>query len=70
MGERRSGGEVRSKKRRRPKTKTRAIYTIYTDSGGALPAFVANSGSRIAIRKLFDAVRKQVKDPRYAVSTR
>ncbi len=47
---------------------TRATYVIYTDSGGALPAFVENSGSRIAIRKIFDAVRKQVKDPKYAAA--
>ena len=43
---------------------TRATYTIYTDSGGAIPAFLANNGSRVAIRKLFEAVRKQVKDPK------
>ncbi|MFL6540630.1 MAG: START domain-containing protein [Chthoniobacterales bacterium] len=47
-------------------SKTRATYSIYTDSGGALPSFIANSGSRIAIRKLFDALRKQVKEPKYA----
>ena len=45
---------------------TRATYTIYTDSGGAVPAWVENRGSRIAIRKLFEAVRKQVKDAKYA----
>ena len=45
---------------------TRATYSIYTDSGGALPPFVANNGSRIAIRKVFEAIRKQVKDPKYA----
>jgi hypothetical protein len=45
---------------------TRATYTIFTDSGGALPAFVANSASRVGIGKLFAAVRKQVKDPKYA----
>ena len=45
---------------------TRATYTIFTDSGGTLPAFVANSASRIAIGKIFAAVRKQVKDPKYA----
>ncbi|MGZ5552746.1 MAG: START domain-containing protein [Chthoniobacterales bacterium] len=47
---------------------TRATYLIYTDSGGALPAFIANNGSRIAIRKLFEAVRKQVKDPKYSAN--
>lgn len=45
---------------------TRATYTIYTDSGGTLPPFLANNGSRIAIRKVFDAIRKQVKDPKYS----
>ncbi len=44
---------------------TRATYLIYTDSGGAIPAFIANNGCRVAIRKLFEAIRKQVKDPKY-----
>jgi polyketide cyclase/dehydrase/lipid transport protein len=44
---------------------TRATYSIYTDSGGTIPTFLANNGSRIAIRKVFEAIRKQVKDPRY-----
>src|ERR1700737_4132396 len=30
-------------------TKTRATYTVYTDSGGAIPAFIANRASQIAI---------------------
>jgi hypothetical protein len=46
--------------------KTRATYCLFTDSGGALPAFIANSASAIGIRKLFTAVRKQVKDPKYS----
>ena len=45
---------------------TRATYTLYTDSGGVLPAFVKNVGSQIGIRKLFAAIRKQVREPRYA----
>jgi hypothetical protein len=44
---------------------TRATYTIYTDSGGAIPAFIKNTGSQIGIRKMFAAVRKQVRDPKY-----
>lgn len=44
---------------------TRATYSIFTDSGGSLPPFLANNGSRIAIGKIFNAVRKQVKDPKY-----
>jgi hypothetical protein len=46
--------------------KTRATYSIYTDSGGTLPAFIANAASEIGIRKIFTAVRKQVKNPKYA----
>lgn len=46
--------------------KTRATYSIDTDSGGKIPAFIANPASEIAIRKLFAAVRKQVKDPKYS----
>ncbi len=44
---------------------TRATYTIYTDSGGAIPAFIKNTGSQIGIRKMFAAVRKQVREPKY-----
>jgi hypothetical protein len=45
--------------------KTRATYTIYTDTGGSLPVFIANAASGIGIRKIFAAVRRQVKDPKY-----
>ncbi len=45
---------------------TRATYLIYTDSGGAIPAAIANTGSRMAIRKIFAAIRKEVHEPRYA----
>jgi len=48
-------------------TRTRATYSIYTDSGGFLPSFIANHVSLTGISRLFAAVRKQVKDPRYAV---
>lgn len=48
--------------------KTRATYLIYTDSGGRLPAFLANFASEIGIRKLFAAVRKQAKEPKYQVA--
>jgi hypothetical protein len=50
--------------------KTRATYSIYTDSGGAIPAFIANKVSEIGIRKLFAAVRKQVQDPKYRAPAR
>jgi hypothetical protein len=46
--------------------KTRATYSIYTDTGGLIPAFIANYASRTGISKLFEAVRKQVKNPKYA----
>src|SRR5438874_8535135 len=46
--------------------KTRATYSIYTDTGGMIPAFIANGASRVGISKLFEAVRKQVKNPKYA----
>lgn len=45
---------------------TRATYLIYTDSGGAIPAVIANTGSRMAIRKIFAAIRKEVHAPKYA----
>ena len=45
---------------------TRATYTIYTDSGGAIPSFIKNTGSQVGIRKLFAAIRKQARDPKYA----
>jgi hypothetical protein len=47
--------------------KTRATYSVYTDTGGMIPAFIANCASRIGINKLFEAVRKQVKNPKYAL---
>ena len=47
------------------KSATRGVYTVHSDTGGAIPAFLANSGSRTAVRKLFEAVRKQVKEPKY-----
>jgi hypothetical protein len=50
------------------KDATRATYVIYTDSGGAIPPMIANNGSRMAIRRLFEAVRKQVKDPKYTTA--
>jgi Polyketide cyclase / dehydrase and lipid transport len=45
--------------------KTRATYSIYTDTGGSMPAFIANVASGIGIRKIFAAVRHQAKDPKY-----
>jgi hypothetical protein len=45
--------------------KTRATYAVYTDTGGAIPVFLANHVSQMGIGRLFVAVRKQVKDPKY-----
>ena len=49
---------------------TRATYMIYTDSGGAIPAFIKNAGSQIGIRKMFAAIRKQVQDPKYSAAAK
>lgn len=45
--------------------KTRVTYRIFSDSGGSLPAAIANVASRTAIPKLFDSVRKQALLPKY-----
>ena len=45
--------------------KTRATYYVFADSGIAVPAFVANTISETGITRLFAAVRKQVKEPKY-----
>ncbi len=47
-------------------TKTRASYSVYTDAGGMIPAFIANRTSQVGISRLFAAIRKQVKNPKYA----
>ena len=46
--------------------KTRATYCIYTDGGGKLPAFLANIANEVGIRKIFTAVRNQVKLAKYS----
>jgi hypothetical protein len=45
--------------------KTRATYSVFTDSGIVGPAFIANTINTTGISKLFAAVRKQAKDPKY-----
>ena len=50
-------------------TRTRATYCVYTDSGGSLPSLIANHVSLTGISRLFAAIRKQVKDPKYAAAT-
>jgi hypothetical protein len=47
-------------------TKTRATYSIYTDTGGFIPSLIANHVSLTGIKRLFAAIRKQVKDPKSA----
>jgi hypothetical protein len=49
--------------------KTRATYSIYSDTGGFVPALIANQGSLTAIKKLYTAIRKQVKEPQYAAAS-
>jgi len=49
--------------------RTRATYSVYTDTGGLLPVFIANHFSLTGIRDVFDAVRKQVKEPKYSSGT-
>lgn len=44
---------------------TRATYTIYSDSGGGIPAMLLNSANKTAIPKLFEAVRQQSKQEKY-----
>jgi hypothetical protein len=46
--------------------KTHATYSVFSDTGGAIPAWLANYASRTGIEKLFAAVRKQVSDPKYS----
>lgn len=53
-----------------PGSKTSATYSLDTDNGGKIPTFIANPASEIGIRKLFAAVRKQVKDPKYNTANR
>ncbi|HWB60084.1 MAG TPA: SRPBCC family protein [Chthoniobacteraceae bacterium] len=45
---------------------TKATYFIYTDSGGALPGWLSAKANQIAINKLFEAIRKQAKEAKYA----
>jgi len=45
--------------------KTRATYYVFSDSGINVPIFLANTISETGITKLFAAVRKQAKEPKY-----
>ncbi|MFN2623668.1 MAG: SRPBCC family protein [Chthoniobacterales bacterium] len=45
---------------------TRATYQIYSDSGGLIPSFIKERAGPAGIRKLFAAIRKQARDPKYS----
>jgi hypothetical protein len=45
--------------------KTRGTYHVFTDSGINVPPFLANTISGTGIVKLFAAVRKQARNPKY-----
>jgi hypothetical protein len=46
--------------------KTIATYTILTDGGGGLPAFVINFANRQGVENLFSAIRKQIGLTKYS----
>jgi len=45
--------------------RTLATYSVFTDSGITLPAILVNTINETGISKLFAAVRKQAKEPKY-----
>ncbi len=47
---------------------TKATYSVCSDSAGKVPVFLVNHFSQVSIRKIFEVIRKQVKDPKYAVA--
>jgi hypothetical protein len=51
-------------------TRTRATYSVYTDTGGLIPPFIANHFSQSGIGEIFAAVRKQVQQPKYTASSK
>lgn len=48
-----------------PGGRTKATYTIYSDSGGGIPTMILNKANKTAIPKLFEAVRKQSQLDKY-----
>ena len=46
--------------------KTIATYTILTDGGGGLPAFIINFANRQGVENLFSAIRKQIGLTKYS----
>lgn len=49
--------------------RTRATYAIYSETGGFIPPFIANHASLTGIKKLYEAIRKQAKEPKYAAAS-
>jgi hypothetical protein len=48
--------------------RTIATYTILTDGGGGLPAFIINFANRQGVENLFSAIRKQIGLTKYSQS--
>jgi hypothetical protein len=44
--------------------KTFATYYVYTAPGGTIPTFIVNQANGMAVPKVFDAIKKTVKDKR------
>ena len=44
---------------------TKATYSLFTDAGGNLPAFIINMANKRSVADLFDALRKQVQKSKY-----
>lgn len=47
---------------------TQATYTIFSDSGGAIPPFILNAAGKTAVPKVFAEVRKQACLPKYSTA--
>jgi hypothetical protein len=45
--------------------KTGIVYTMHTDPGGHIPAFVVNYGNQHGLRDNVDDLRKATRDPKY-----
>jgi hypothetical protein len=44
---------------------TKATYSLFTDAGGNLPAFIINLANKRSVADLFEALRKQVQKNKY-----
>jgi hypothetical protein len=44
--------------------KSRVTYTVCSGAVESLPAFVAEAGSKLAIHKIFEAIRKEAREPK------